>query len=73
MAENGIRGKPGDFVVLGQVPWRQILRLRFGRSQEQHLEGNEVSGIGQREKFECDAIATGPSACPVQLRALELS
>lgn len=73
MAENGIRGKPGDFVVLDQVPWTQILRPRFGRSQERHLEGNEVSGTGQREKFECDAVAAEALACPVQLRALELS
>ena len=34
-------GKPEDFIVLGQVPWMRIPSYRFGRSQEQHLEGRK--------------------------------
>lgn len=71
MVENEIREKPGDFVILGQVPWKEILRWRFGRSWEQHLSGSEGSWIRQREKFKCDTVATEASACPVQLRVPE--
>lgn len=34
VAEKEVRGKPGDFVILGQVPWKEILRWRFRTSQE---------------------------------------
>lgn len=70
VAEKEVRGKPGDFVFLGQVSWKEILRWRFRRFQERHVQGNEGSRIGQREKLRCDAAVA--LVCPAQLRLLEL-